>query len=243
MDFFSNLSESLEKENKELTEDEHSFECQNTSSLESIGILESKDMLCKLCGFGQLLKPDSKGATQLTIYTRQGTKTVLHQEKRCNNYRCRTGHYYGFHRAKKGKVFDENVLQNDYLITSSQTAFKIAYLWDKALQVHFSQASFESLSNIYNCLHLVNLPYDTLKKRENIYRKRITEAYKTFIFLDLLQRYVVANPTIDNLNDTILEHMSFLKEMFRYVWSSQHECEKAGCPNVLIIDGGCKPHR
>ena len=55
---------------------------------------------------------------------------------------------------------------NKYLVTSSQTAFEIKLVWDWVLQLHFSTTSFEALGYIFNNLHLTNLPYDVLQKRE-----------------------------------------------------------------------------
>ena len=97
-------------------------------------------------------------------------------------------------------------------------------------------------SKIYNNLHLTNLPFDTLNKREKIYRKRITEAYFTFICLEYSQRKGVRNPVITDLNETIVENTEFFKESLRS-GSSDHKCDIPGCSKVLVIDGDCKKHR
>ena len=67
-------------------------------------------------------------------------------------------------------------LKNKYLVTISQTAFGVDYLWDCLLQIVFSNATFESLANVYNNLHFVH-------------RKRIAEAIFLFAYLELGQRY------------------------------------------------------
>ena len=80
-------------------------------------------------------------------------------------------------------------LKNKYLVTISQTAFAVDYLWDCLLQIVFSNATFESLANVYNNLHFVNLPMDVMLRRVEVHRKRIAEAIFLFAYLDLGQRY------------------------------------------------------
>ena len=162
------MSSTLNSE--ELSSDELLFEKEESSSLEEIVTLESLHSRCLRCGYGEI-KSENKAGARLTIYTRQGTKSGIHVEKRCKNYRCRTGYYHGFYSSDNAKTYDHDVLAKKYLLTSSQTAFEIQYLWDMSLQIHFSQASFESLSNIYNNLHLTNLPFDTLKKERKYTEK------------------------------------------------------------------------
>ena len=232
-DLFENGEEGLTKEELDIEENE-------LNSLEENITFESTLIKCTKCGFGDVLKTGM--TSNLTVYTRQGTKRGLHILKRCNNYRCRAGYQYGYSTLQKIKYYDENVLQNKYLITSSQTAFEVEFLWDITLQIHFSQASMESLASIYNNLHLTNLPFDTLKKREKINRKRITEAYMTYIFIEKSQRFGIKCPRIRDLNSSILDNMTFFKESFRNM-TSEHTCEVPGCSKVLVIDGGCKPHR
>ena len=70
---------------------------------------------------------------------------------RCNNRGeapCRVGHYYGNVKVGSEKHVDDDVLKNKYLITSSHTAFAVAYLWDITLQILFPHATFEGLANI-----------------------------------------------------------------------------------------------
>ena len=40
-----------------------------------------------------------------------------------------------------------------------------------------------------------------------------------------------------------MKSMSLIKDHFRRFWTTEHSCDKKGCPNVLVVDGGCKPHR
>ena len=56
----------------------------------------------------------------------------------------------------------------------------------------FSHATFEGLANIFNNLHFSNLPFDIMRKRENIYSKRIAEAFFLYAFIEVGQRFDVA---------------------------------------------------
>ena len=143
------------------------------SEVESIGadcsgeVLESDKSLCSLCGYGELRDIGRK--SDVILYTRNGSFKATSIEKRCNNYRCLSGHFYGFHRGHSNeKIMDSDVLQKKYLLTSNRTGFSIDYLWDIVLQILFSCASFESLANIYNNYHCSNLPMYILEEREEI---------------------------------------------------------------------------
>ena len=139
-------------------------------------ILTTDATNCKVCKTGDVTpSPDKKKEGSFMIYTRDGTRTANHQEYRCNNKRlpCRAGHFYGYvtmgekGNKEKPKCFEKFALQKDFLITSSQTAFSVPYLWDSLLQIVFSNASFESFAKIYNDLHFVNLPDDVSSQIAN----------------------------------------------------------------------------
>ena len=79
---------------------------------------------------------DKERRSLIIVYTRTGTKKGISVEKRCNNYRCRKGYYYGFHRGKdNSKVFETDVLKNDFLLTTNQTALAVDYNWEIVLQI------------------------------------------------------------------------------------------------------------
>ena len=68
-----------------------------------------------------------------------------------NNCRCAAGHFYEYVRRKNNeKIFDDDVLSNEYLICCDQTGFSIKYLRDLVLQSLFSNACFEYMANVYN---------------------------------------------------------------------------------------------
>ena len=175
----------------ELSKEELEIEVLNC---ENAGItLCSSARKCSVCNIGDVVKVGRE--TNLVIYTRSGTSQGVHVEMRCNNRGeapCRVGHYYGYVKVGSEKHVDDDVLKNKYLITSSHTAFAVDYLWDITLQILFSHATFEGLANIFNNLHFSNLPFDIMRKRENIYSKRIAEAFFLYAFIEVGQRFDVA---------------------------------------------------
>ena len=175
----------------ELSKEELEIEVLNC---ENAGItLCSSARKCGVSNIGDVVKVGRE--TNLVIYTRSGTSQGVHVEMRCNNRGeapCRVGHYYGYVRVGSEKHVDDDVLKNKYLITSSHTAFAVDYLWDITLQILFSHATFEGLANIFNNLHFSNLPFDIMRKRENIYSKRIAEAFFLYAFIEVGQRFDVA---------------------------------------------------
>ena len=148
---------------------------------------------CTVCKTGDVVKVGRE--THLVIYTRSGTRLGVHVEMRCNSrgtLPCRAGHYHGYIKVGGEKHVDDDALKNEYLVTSSHTAFAVDYLWDITLQILFSRATFEGLANIFNNLHFSNLPYDIMSKRENICSKRIAEAFYLYAFIEVGQRFNIA---------------------------------------------------
>ena len=217
--------------------------------IESLGVEQSNIQLsslsskCDVCNTGTVVKVGREA--NLVIYTRTGTKKGLHVEMRCNNRTlpCRAGHYFGYVKTGSAKIIDKDALRKEFLVTSSQTAFAIDYLWDITLQILFTRATFEGLGNIFNNLHFTNLPYDTLQKRENIISKRIAEAFYTYAYIELGQRYDIEMTIPQTLEESILENKSRFHDFFRTIWTKNHHCNAAGCGSIITMDGGLKPHR
>ena len=137
----------------------------------------------------------------------------VQEEMRCNNRAlpCRAGHYYGYVKVSVEKYVDDNSLKNQYLITSSHTAFAVDYLWDITLQILFSRATFEGLANIFNNLHFIKLPFDIMQKRENIIYKRIAEAFFLYAFIEVGQRFQISVI----IPRTLGEHSKFKKNLVK----------------------------
>ena len=72
-------------------------------------VLESQHEKCILCKTGDVISVGRD--CNLIVYTREGTKTAKHIEKRCNNktMMCRAGHYYGYVMKGLTKIFDNKL--------------------------------------------------------------------------------------------------------------------------------------
>ena len=100
---------------------------------------------------------------------------------RCNNRNqtaaCRAGLYPGYITVNGHVIFDDDVLQREVLVTSTQTGFDIEYLNELSHRVQRQNVTFESEAEVFNDFHIGMLPFDVLQKREKVDRRRITEAY------------------------------------------------------------------
>ena len=102
-----------------------------------------------------------------------------------------------------------NCWLQDALITSAQTGFEIDYLVEIGASVEINSDAFEGLAKVYNRLHNNRLPTATADRRIEVHRKRLTDAYFLFIYLELSQRYGVENYQIienSDLDQTIRQY-------------------------------------
>ena len=145
----------------------------------------------------------------------------------------------------KEKVFEADALKNKVLVISSQTAFEIEYLVEISYTVEMNSDNFEGLAKLYNQMHNHRLPTATSAKREDLCRKRMTDAYMTYVYLEFGQRYGIRNyQVVDaNIDDTILKHKTEMVNKFRERWAFKYRCDTPGCGWCLTIHGGLKPHR
>ena len=210
-------------------------------------ILESIYDKCVMCGDGELVIDTTRmeNKEEIVIYGRNGTYMAQHIEKRCNKRNCRASYFHGYHKHNGKKIFQKDALKNKILITSNQTGFEVQYLYEVALDIALSNSNFESISAKYNNLHFTNLPYDVLWRRQDLFGKRLSEAYFLYIYLDLGQRYCISNYHVlkGTVDEAILEHKVRMMLEFRERWCLRHECDVKGCGEAIIIDGGLKPHR
>ena len=213
--------------------------------------LKTKRTKCAVCGIGDL-RPDhgKEGHQSMIIYTRNGPRRVEHVPMRCNNRNpeCRAYHGHGFYQTKGHKIFEDDALRNQVLITSAQTGFEIEYLVEicASVEINSDAFAFEGLAKVYNRLHNNKLPTATADRRIEVHRKRLTDAYFLFIYLEFSQRYGVENYQIienSDLDQTILKHLQQLHKIFRDKWAVNHQCDVKGCGWCITIDGGLKPHR
>ena len=106
--------------------------------------------------------------------------------------------------------------------------------------------TFESEADVFNDFHTAKLPYDVMKSRVEVDRRRISEAYFLYIYLEAGQRHNIKDFQVifnGNMEETILRHKSELKQSFEERWTIGNEYETPGCRDVMVIDGGLTPHR
>ena len=204
--------------------------------------------VCGVCGVGTVTavsRSSEKG--EMMVYTRSGIVKARHLEFRCNSRatNCRALHGHGYFKHKGKKIFEADALKNKILVVSSQTAFEIEYLVEISYTVEINSDNFEGLAKLYNRMHNHRLPTATTAKREDLCRKRMTDAYMTYVYLEFAQRYGIRNyQVVDaNIDETILKHKTEKMNKFRERWAVNHRCETPGCGWCLTIDGGLKPHR
>ena len=232
------------------TLEEHPVEDWELAEVETeVDVLKTKRTKCAVCGVGDLRpNPSREGQQSMIIYTRNGPRRVKHVSMRCNNRNpeCRAFHGHGYYQTNGHKIFEDDALRNKVLITSSQTGFEIDYLVEIGASVEINSDAFEGLAKVFNRLHNNKLPTATADRRIEVHRKRLTDAYFLFIYLEFSQRCGIENYQIvenSDLDQTILKHLPQLHKIFRDKWAVNHQCDVKGCGWCITIDGGLKPHR
>ena len=86
----------------------------------------------------------------------------------------------------KYRVYDQDCLSKEFLVTSRKTAFQIAFLYQKSLDINFFHGSFNSMAQHFDHLHLGELTHSELKdsgERLQLCRKRIREGWLLYSLL------------------------------------------------------------
>ena len=155
---------------------------------------------------------------------------------------CDKSFSYGFSSKKGVKKYDRDVLKNEFLISSSQTAFTVSYLYMTTLLIFHSNSSFQGLADIYNSFHSFN-KHD--RYREDLNRKRLCSGWHLYVFLELCSRYGVTPIFKEGegwLEDSINKNYNQLKFIFSTKWAS-HSCDVPHCKTMMVTDGGMKINR
>ena len=100
-------------------------------------------------------------------------------ESRCNfrnsNFSCGASYYHGYMHSRGVKIFHDDALKEEVLMTSSQTGFTIEYLIELVNDVQISATTFEAAAKKFDKFHKRNLPFDVKENRVELNRKRISE--------------------------------------------------------------------
>ena len=121
---------------------------------------------CDKCG-GPLSKL-SDPPSELTVYTREGTKFAQHFGKECSNHWCRIKYYYGYSTNNGHKVYDDINSDTKCIVTSTETSFSVDFLYECKLHMLHSNATFQALSDVYNQFHNFE---DSSIRRKDLNRK------------------------------------------------------------------------
>ena len=145
------------------------------------------------------------------------------------------------------KIYNDFALkgQKQVLIVSRQTAVDIDYLVELTADIEISCVTFEGAAKKFNRFHSFNLPCDVQNRREQVCRKRLSDAYYLYNYLEQCQRAEIRNYQIikSSLEEAIMDHKNELAKAFQARWSCNHNCKSPGCPWFMVIDGGLKPWR
>ena len=150
-------------------------------------VLKTEKRKCVVCGVGDIVKVANKNM-DLLVFGKAGVRKVKQEEYRCNfrsrDAICRAGYYHGYTTYQGMRIFDDDVLKNKVLVITPQSAFDVEYLVDLVSGVELYAAGFETCAKKFNRYHNFNLPLDTLNKRALLYKKRVSNAYFLFVYLE-----------------------------------------------------------
>ena len=129
---------------------------------------------------------------------------------------CRAGHSFGFSTHQGLRIYSDCALKNDILMISRQSGFTVEFLVELTGQVDISSETFEAAAKRFNRFHARKIPEDRNKKRMELNKVSVSNAYFLFTYLEICQRYEIANYQIikNDLNSAILEHKGAL--MLKY---------------------------
>lgn len=213
-------------------------------------ILETsrRNQVCCVCKSGKIVF-ENRGKDTITVYGRNGVRQVHHNVYRCNNRHgegCRVGYYHGYISYQGHRIYENDAIEQEVLVTTHQSAFDVEYLVEVKYRVQIGHTAYEAESKIFNRFHNRTLISDTLQKRVDLDPRRLIHACKMFNHLEFGSRYGIKNYQViynDDIDKTILLNDQKYDEAFEERWTIGHKCNVPGCDTCLVVDGGCKPHR
>ena len=151
-------------------------------------ILESKEVSCLKCGANISKHTRS---SPILIYTETGPKLGTSIDKRCSNQDCKSGFFLGYYTPGKSdeiKIYQENALKEEYLISTSDTAFATSLLHDWVLNMKCGHQAFNTMAQIYNLKHQYNLSKSGVQfQRSNLSDKCLANGIWRFALLDIVE--------------------------------------------------------
>lgn len=190
----------------------------NDDQVKDIKVYESIKTSCSVCNVGTLNKEGNP--VTVVVYGRNGVFLVKHQYKRCNfknqGNPCRAGHYLGYRIYNGIHIYDDDLLKNEILFVTKNTAFTLDFLVEVVGKMDISSETFEAAAKSYNRFHHKTLPFDVMDKRVMLVDKRLNQAVTLFMFIEISQRYGVPNyQMVKTLDAAILEMRPTLMRLYR----------------------------
>ena len=177
----------------------------------------------------------------VTAYTYEGTKLLHHYAKLCRQ--CKAHFYHGYKTIENTIYYDDNVLQNELIVTKQQTAFQTQFLYETILSIFFGHSTFLSICQVYNAKHSPLPSHSPVVKTENdraeLCYKRVAEAVFLFAMLDLKKRFNIQMDFDGDIDITIIKYFDSIQSYFEKKWAN-HKCSKPGCGSCLVLDGDLK---
>ena len=141
----------------------------------------------------------------------------------------------------KEEIIYDQPFELEYLLTSQNTGFELAYIYECVLLVFHGTCSFTSICATYNSLHHFSMSKDM--QRYSLNYQRVIRGFYTYALLDLSRRYNISVTfDKDDIDKSIEEHFEKLTNIIQDKWGD-HRCKVIGCGTILVIDGGLKPTR
>ena len=206
-------------------------------------ILESKVESCLKCGANI---SSHQRSSQILIYTETGPKLGRSIDKRCSNQECKSGFFLGYYTPKNQddiKIYQENALKEEYIISTSDTAFATSLLYDGVLAMKCGNNAFKSTAHRYNLKHEYNISNSGVQlARAKLSDKCFANGIWRYALLDIERRYGVEIEHNKSIDITLEKHLEKIHAKIEEIWLN-HQCSTPGCGSILVCDGGMKPHR
>lgn len=135
-------------------------------------VLISKNSTCRVCGATLLLKKRESVRKVVVYDLESGTHIGCHYIKFYRNRTCQFRQYYDKHTTNGMNLYyDPDWMDNDFLLSTHQTAFKMHFLKSYDVELLVGQISYNQKASIYNAIH----GYDRNVKKSRNFENMTTE--------------------------------------------------------------------
>ena len=122
----------------------------------------------------------------------------------------------------------EDCLEEQFLVTSNQTAFSLQLLWEYTTLMIVNKCAFEGLAASYNLTHNGDVGGNSRLFME---AKRLREGWFLYALLEMSQRYGVAGPV--SQSPMLLMSRFAFASLFS-IESFQHDGQSTPAPYLVV---------